>query len=106
VQRPVQEGDAAHRDALGAQVHDELAEALMAFAVAGAAQHDAPVVAVRSGGPDLGAVQQPSAVGAARPRPDRRPVAAGVGLARPNGEGALAAADAGQEALLLLLGAE
>ena len=92
------------------QVDDQLAEtlALVVDLVArrGAAQHDDPVVLVGARGPDLGALEHPAVAVAGGLRRDRREVAAAVGLAHADAEPELAAADAGQEPLLLRLGAE
>ena len=92
------------------QVDDQLAEAL---ALVGdlvtrsrAAQHDDPVVLVGRCRPDLATVEHPAVAVADGLRRDRRQIAATVGLAHADAERQLAAADAGEESLLLLLGAE
>src|SRR6202007_3226131 len=65
-----------------------------------------PAPPVRAARPDLRAVQHPAAVDARSARADGSEVASRLGLAHPDRERQLAAADGGQGAPLLLLAAE
>ncbi len=71
----------------------------------GAGEREERVGLVRAGGPHLGAGEPPAAVDPLGAGADAREVGARVGLAHPDAEDDLAAADPGQERLLLLLGA-
>ena len=110
VGRAVDERDRGGLHARRFQVDDQLAEAL---ALVGdlvtrgrTTQHDDPVVLVGRCRPDLATVEHPPVTVTNGLRRDRRQITATVGLAHADAERQLAAADAREEALLLLLGAE
>ena len=99
----VEERDGVHLDPGRVQIDEHLTQSRVAIlGVTRAHEGDHPVVLVRTGRPDLGAVDDPPVVGAVRARHHRREVAPGVGLAHPDAERQLAPADGGEEPLLLV----
>ena len=105
----VEDADRVDGDARQRQVDQQLARARVPVPPSprrGAHQHDRVVRVVGVRRPHLGAVDHPVAVGVpGRLRADRGEVGAGVRLAHPDDEEALARGDARQDLLALLLGA-
>ena len=100
--------DRAYRDAPGVGRHDEPAEAGMAvlwIQRAGARQYDDLMRDVRTAGPHLGAVQQPSTVGRDRAHLHRGEVGARGVLAHPDRRVQGARDDARQQAVSLVVAA-